>query len=327
MGVILSEMVLMKLMREDWFKQRPVSMDQQGYQQLMHEAGQARGGKFLGLLKQLLEHEPGRRLSAQDARHILHEVMKSHGDKPTEAHLQFARQAGISAEECADCFRSFKLADVNGDGSISTSELQPILTMLGVNVSAASMMRRLDRDGSGSLEFPEFLTWWSGRNKKWVAQTSADQELGEDILKGLYMTSAEYNKMRTSFKQMDSDRMGKISVAAFYYLISNTMGVAVPWEQFTLTVGPGWSDKTVLFDEVLSWWKHNVDGQSKKFRAMWNRVFRVGDNVEVKRSDGSWTPSQVSQVTKDGYLCMYADGSGNKKEIQFNQVSEYLRCH
>jgi calmodulin len=59
-------------------------------------------------------------------------------------------------KEYADAFTVF---DRNGDGSISVHELDKVFTSLGFSNSPAQlqeMMREVDKDGNGTIEFNEF---------------------------------------------------------------------------------------------------------------------------------------------------------------------------
>ena len=64
--------------------------------------------------------------------------------------------------------RGFSLFDREGDGTISTNELRTMMPSLGLVVSEEElleMIQEVDADGSGSIDFSEFLTMMASRNK------------------------------------------------------------------------------------------------------------------------------------------------------------------
>eukprot|EP01012_Entosiphon_sulcatum_P036090 TRINITY_DN45943_c0_g1_i1.p1 TRINITY_DN45943_c0_g1~~TRINITY_DN45943_c0_g1_i1.p1 ORF type:complete len:153 (-),score=39.45 TRINITY_DN45943_c0_g1_i1:87-545(-) len=59
----------------------------------------------------------------------------------------------------AEVKAAFKIFDVNGDGTISSSELKHILQNLGEKLTdeeIAAMMKEADADGSGEMDYDEF---------------------------------------------------------------------------------------------------------------------------------------------------------------------------
>ena len=59
------------------------------------------------------------------------------------------------------CRCIFQLLDVDGSGTISTTEVQKLLHMLGFAAGSQDVVRlvkQIDSDGSGEIDFREFLT-------------------------------------------------------------------------------------------------------------------------------------------------------------------------
>jgi calmodulin len=74
--------------------------------------------------------------------------------------------AGISEEKLAEIREIFEHFDTNGDDRIERSEFQRLLVALGGPVEpseAAAGLEILDADGSGFIEFGEFVNWWANR--------------------------------------------------------------------------------------------------------------------------------------------------------------------
>lgn len=66
----------------------------------------------------------------------------------------------LTAEQIAEFKQTFLVFDKDGDESITTKELGTILRALGLNPTDAEleeMINEVDEDGSGSIEFDEFL--------------------------------------------------------------------------------------------------------------------------------------------------------------------------
>ncbi|KYQ96696.1 actin bundling protein [Tieghemostelium lacteum] len=66
----------------------------------------------------------------------------------------------FNASEIEEFRKQFKVFDENGDGSISAQELQKIMTSLGEKVTGVQvrdMIKEVDTDNSGTVDFNEFL--------------------------------------------------------------------------------------------------------------------------------------------------------------------------
>eukprot|EP00173_Palmaria_palmata_P002152 Plantae.Rhodophyta-Palmaria_palmata.ctg23364.p1 GENE.Plantae.Rhodophyta-Palmaria_palmata.ctg23364~~Plantae.Rhodophyta-Palmaria_palmata.ctg23364.p1 ORF type:complete len:154 (-),score=39.04 Plantae.Rhodophyta-Palmaria_palmata.ctg23364:154-615(-) len=99
---------------------------------------------------------------------------------------------GLSGEKVDECRQAFNVFDKNGDGDISLNELGSVLRSLGQKPTKKSvrlMIKKVDADGSGTIDFDEFLTLMAAKLKH--------QDLRSEMLK--------------SFKLFDKDGSGKIS--------------------------------------------------------------------------------------------------------------------
>jgi calmodulin len=71
----------------------------------------------------------------------------------------------------------FQKFDKNDDGNIDHDELQAVMTSLGADMSSAdinTMIREIDTDKNGMIDFPEFLTMISTKSSmKWMSAISA----------------------------------------------------------------------------------------------------------------------------------------------------------
>jgi len=72
----------------------------------------------------------------------------------------------VSDEQRTEMLEIFRHFDTDHSGSIDCSELQGLMKALGAPIDdgeCAMAIEALDADGSGRVEFDEFVEWWSGR--------------------------------------------------------------------------------------------------------------------------------------------------------------------
>ena len=84
----------------------------------------------------------------------------------------------MTHEQIAEFKEAFSLFDKDGDGTITTKELGTVMRSLGQNPTEAElqdMINEVDQDGSGSIDFPEFLTLMSRK----MHDTDTEEEIKE----------------------------------------------------------------------------------------------------------------------------------------------------
>ena len=82
----------------------------------------------------------------------------------------------LTEEQTAEFREAFALFDKDGDGTISTKELGMVMNSLGQKPTPQeleSMIREVDIDGNGEIDFDEFLTM--------MAKKLKETDLEEDI--------------------------------------------------------------------------------------------------------------------------------------------------
>jgi len=117
-------------------------------------------------------------------------------------------EIGLKDEQITEFRGVFSRMDKNGDGSISTDELGDFKRSLDLNPTEAELqdlMDKMDTDGNGTLDFPEFLN---------VMATNKDPDLeeshGEVVMKWLISGN---DIRKRAFQRLDKDGNGFISEA------------------------------------------------------------------------------------------------------------------
>jgi len=99
----------------------------------------------------------------------------------------------LSDEQIAEFKEAFSVFDKKGDGIVTTKELETVMKSLGLNPSESelkSMLKDVDDDGNGTLDFVDFVAQMSKKMK--------DVESPAEIL--------------DAFKMFDKSGNGKISI-------------------------------------------------------------------------------------------------------------------
>jgi len=109
----------------------------------------------------------------------------------------------LTDEQIEEFREAFALFDKDGDGSITTKELGTVMRSLGQNPTEAElqdMINEVDADGSGTIDFNEFLAMME---KKALNSGDTEEELKE------------------AFKVFDKDGNGFISAAELRHVMTN----------------------------------------------------------------------------------------------------------
>merc|ERR1712146_738707 len=142
--------------------------------------------------------------------------------KPAKFRAENYARPGLSEDEVDEIKEAFDLFDNDNSGAISVNELTSAMQSLGFDVKHAvvyNMVADLDADGSGEIEFGEFLDVMSAKlsDKNRNGTLEADdlsrvcRELGED------MTEED---IREVIGRMDVDGDGAVGLDDFYAVIT-----------------------------------------------------------------------------------------------------------
>jgi calmodulin len=133
---------------------------------------------------------------------------------------------------------AFKAVDTDNDGFIASSQLGQVLRIIGQNPTDAEvqdMINEVDFDGTGSIEFPAFLTMMA----KKISNLNAEDEIREafqlfDLDGNGYISRLELKLVMMNLgekltddecdqlvDEADIDGDGQINYEEFYFLMAN----------------------------------------------------------------------------------------------------------
>ncbi|XP_009469741.1 PREDICTED: troponin C, skeletal muscle [Nipponia nippon] len=102
-----------------------------------------------------------------------------HRPLPSQTDQQAEARAFLSEEMIAEFKAAFDMFDADGGGDISTKELGTVMRMLGQNPTKEELdaiIEEVDEDGSGTIDFEEFLVMMV-RQMKEDAKGKSEEEL------------------------------------------------------------------------------------------------------------------------------------------------------
>merc|ERR1711971_334485 len=132
----------------------------------------------------------------------LEDQQKTFTPRNKDEQLKATMADQLTEEQIAEFKEAFSLFDKDGDGTITTKELGTVMRSLGQNPTEAELMdmiQEIGADGSGTIDFPEFLTM--------MARKMKDSDSEEEILE--------------AFKVFDKDGNGFISAAELRHIMTN----------------------------------------------------------------------------------------------------------
>ena len=166
-------------------------------------------------------------------------TMVNKNDKKEEWTPKKYEKNGLTEDEVMEIKEAFDLFDSDRSGEIDTEELKQALKNLGIdakNQTLSNMMADLDKDGSGKIDFDEFINMMtakmSDRDTKEDLQKVfrlflGDDEKSEKIeLKHLKRVARELNENMSEeeldemIKRADLDHDGKVDFNEFYSIMT-----------------------------------------------------------------------------------------------------------
>lgn len=141
----------------------------------------------------------------------------------------------LTENQIEEFIKAFKEIDEDNSGTITMKELGKMLKSMGHNPSEAElqdMMSEVDSDGSGSIDFPEFLAL--------MAQKFAHYKVEEDI--------------KEAFRFFDRDGNGYITAYEFRQVMAN-IGEQLngPEIEFMIREADADGDGQINYEEFFTW--------------------------------------------------------------------------
>ena len=144
---------------------------------------------------------------------------------------------GLTEAQVAKYRQAFSVYDRDGNGSITTAELGATVKELwGKNPTESElkdMMKKMDRNNSGTIELQEFLATMANRRKRTEAEISdLFKKIDKDgngvitadelraAVKGLGGKTGEFD-IEQIIKEADKDGDGKVNRAEFFKIMQS----------------------------------------------------------------------------------------------------------
>lgn len=113
----------------------------------------------------------------------------------------------LTYQQCAEFEEAFSLFDIDGNGTITTTELDTVMTESDLQ----EMMNEFDADGFGTLDFPEYLIMMVRKMNDTVTEEGAKEEfrLFDESGNGLVSTTELRNFMKKLGKKLTDEEVDK----------------------------------------------------------------------------------------------------------------------
>ena len=127
----------------------------------------------------------------------------------------------LTEEQIADFKEAFFLFDKKDDGKITTAELGSVMRLLGEDPPEAAleeMIKEMDANRNGTIEFPEFLTIMSRKTTDMDKEKDTDRKIRE-------------KEIWEAFPVFDKDGNGFISAAEMSQVVASSLGEKLTEEE------------------------------------------------------------------------------------------------
>ena len=135
----------------------------------------------------------------------------------------------VTKEQIADFEEPFFLFDKKDDGKITTAELGSVMRLLGEDPPEAAleeMIKEMDANRNGTIEFPEFLTIMSRKTTDMDKEKDTDRKIREkEIWEAFPVFDKDGNGFISAAYDIKSLHQLCVSKASVNYYFSSTPGV------------------------------------------------------------------------------------------------------
>ncbi|EED93263.1 centrin-like protein [Thalassiosira pseudonana CCMP1335] len=151
--------------------------------------------------------------------------------------MDATRRPGLTDDEVEELRQAFDLFDTDGSGSIDPKELKAAMQSLGFdakNQTIYQMIKDIDKDGTGEIEFDEFLDLMTSRlagsdskeDIQKIFELFDDDKTGYISLQNLKRVCAELgeqmddSELLEMIERADVDQDGQISPGEFFTIMT-----------------------------------------------------------------------------------------------------------
>lgn len=148
-----------------------------------------------------------------------------------------ARRPGLTNDEIEELRQAFDLFDTDGSGTIAPKELRAAMQSLGFeakNQTIYQMIEDIDKDGSGEIDFDEFLDLMTSRlagsdtkeDVQKIFELFDDDKTGYISLQNLKRVAHELgenmddSELLEMIERADADQDGQISSEEFFKIMT-----------------------------------------------------------------------------------------------------------
>lgn len=187
--------------------------------------------------------------------------------------VMLSRKHLVDLGEIRRCLAEFRSIDVDGDQAIQLEEFEEYIRQMDSFPPGTELpphiyesFLKLDNDGSGSVDFEEFVTWALEAN--WVEDlvVSNPQDLeNRDLARKYDMDLLSVEKYRRDFDAYDEDGSGEVSEEEFVEIVIKILNIKNHEHAPKKRIERCWNEVdtdhsgTVSFEEFLAWMKRGED--------------------------------------------------------------------
>merc|ERR1712217_728346 len=190
--------------------------------------------------------------------------------------IQLARTMNMSVSDVREVKTVFDSLDANDSGTLDFSEFEEAVTKLiqeqnkeaplvRVKAMCKSQWRSGDRDGSGSIDFFEFLKWWAMNRFKEDLLLSDEERKVRELARKYKVSEAAVDEVKRCFDFYDTDKSGHVDIHEFTGILYKIMKVPADVQLPECRIQYLWREidqdgsGSAAFDEFLPWWINRRD--------------------------------------------------------------------
>lgn len=192
-----------------------------------------------------------------------------------------ARDVNMKVEDVISIKEIFDSFDEDKTGTLELEEFQNVaMGILSSQLRKTTQAKQrvlqlcernfalMDSDGSGSLDFQEFLRWYSSRSfSESLLLTDAERDIRE-LAKKCGLDANTVDKVKEYFDAADTDGSGNIQFTEFAEVLPRMLKLPAGFELPESRIRHFWSeadtdhDETIVFSEFLTWWCKYLTGET-----------------------------------------------------------------